>query len=119
MRSWRAWSLGTTREICRSHELVLLHGEATHLDLRIVGYRRLAVLGGHSDLKHTIFVLHHWSRVPIPIVEVANKESSEGIGRPFAVYDVAILLNVEAKLLIPLLTVNTSYCAYMYAILPL
>lgn len=68
-----------------------------YLDLGVVGNGGLAVVGGHRHLKDAKVVLGHGRRVAVPIVEVANQVCTQGVGSPFAVDDVAIGLDVEAK----------------------
>jgi hypothetical protein len=69
-----------------------------------VGNRRLAVLAWHGDFEDTKVVLGHGRRIAVPAVEVANEVSSQGIRGPLAVYDVAVGLDNEAKLLVTLKT---------------
>lgn len=67
-----------------------------------MGYRWLAIAGGDCDLPHAKLVLRHGGSIAVPVVEIADEEGAQGIGSPFAVHDVAILLDVEAVLLEPL-----------------
>jgi hypothetical protein len=72
-----------------------LHSESiqctfTHLDLRVVRDRRLAVSSRYGHLEHAKVVLCHWCRIAVPVVEVTDEVCSKGVRRPFAVYDVAI-----------------------------
>jgi hypothetical protein len=74
-----------------------------------VGNRRLPVLAWHCHFENTKVVLGHRRRVAVPAVEVANEVGSEGIWRPLAVYDVAVGLDVEAKLLVALETLLATF----------
>jgi hypothetical protein len=67
-----------------------------------VGDAGLAVFARHGHLEDAKVVLGHGCRIAVPVVEVANEECSHGVGRPLAVHDVAIWLDVEAVLLVPL-----------------
>jgi hypothetical protein len=69
-----------------------------------VGNRGLAILAWHSDFEDTKVVLGHGRRIAVPAVEVANEVCSQGIRCPLAVYNVAVGLDNEAKLLIALKT---------------
>ena len=73
-----------------------------YLQLRIMGDRWLPVLGRHDDLKDTELILGHGSGVAVPVVEVANQVCAQGIGRPLAVHNVAVVAHVEAVLFKPL-----------------
>lgn len=68
-----------------------------YLDLGVVGDGRLAVLVRDRDLEDTEVVLGHGRRIAVPVVEVANEVGPQGIGSPFAVYDIAIGLDIEAE----------------------
>jgi hypothetical protein len=67
-----------------------------------VGNRGLTVLSWHGDFEDTKVILGHGRRIAVPVIEVANEVCSQGIGSPFAVYDVAVGLDIEAKLLVAL-----------------
>jgi hypothetical protein len=64
-----------------------------------VGYRWLAIVGRYRDLEHAKLVLRHGSGITVPVVEVTDEEGAQGTGGPFAVHNVAIVLDVEAVLL--------------------
>jgi hypothetical protein len=67
-----------------------------------VGDAGLPVLARYGHLKDAKVVLGHRRRIAVPVVEVANEKCSHRVGRPLAVYDVAICLDVEAVLFVPL-----------------
>jgi hypothetical protein len=75
---------------------------ASDLDLGVVGNGGLAVFAGYRHFENAKVVLGHGCRIAIPVVEVANEVCSQSIGRPFAIYDVAIWLHIEAILLVAL-----------------
>ena len=70
-----------------------------YLDLGVVGDGRLAILVRDRHLEDTVVVLGHGRRIAVPIVEIANKVGTQGIGSPFTVYDIAIGLDNEAEFL--------------------
>jgi len=67
-----------------------------------MGDRWLAILPWHGHLPDAKMVLRHRGRIAVPVVEVADEVRPERVGRPFSVYNVAIVLDVEAILLEPL-----------------
>jgi len=67
-----------------------------------VGDGGLSILARHSDLEDTKVVLGHGRRIAVPIVEVTNEIGAQSIWGPLAVYDVAVGLDIEAKLLVAL-----------------
>ena len=69
----------------------------TYLDLGVVGNGGLTILAGYCHLEYTKVVLGHGGGVTVPAVEVANEVGSQGVRGPFAVYDVAIFLHVDAE----------------------
>ena len=104
IRSWRAWSLGTTREIlsCVSSYLGPSRFCQTHLELGVVRYRGLAVFARHGYFEDAELVLGHWCRIAVPVVEVTNQVCSQGVRRPLAVQNVAVGLDQEAEALVAL-----------------
>jgi hypothetical protein len=70
-----------------------------YLDLGVMGNRGLTVLARHRHLEDAKVVLGHGRRIAVPVVEVANEVCSHGVGRPLAVQDVAVGLDMEAILL--------------------
>lgn len=84
----------------------------TYLYLRIVGYCRLPIFPWYKHLEDTELVLRHGRSIPIPIVKVANEICSKSIGGPLSVYDVAVLLDVEAKSLETLAAVSLPFVTY-------
>jgi hypothetical protein len=64
-----------------------------------VGYRWLAILCRYGHLKNTISILCHGSSLTVPVVKVANEVCSKSIRSPFSIYNVAVVLDVEAQLL--------------------
>jgi hypothetical protein len=73
-----------------------------HLDLGVVGDGGLTVFGRHRHLEDAEAVLGHGRGIAVPAVKVADEECTHGIGRPLAVHDVAIGLDVEAVDLVAL-----------------
>jgi hypothetical protein len=71
-----------------------------------VGNRRLAIDGRDSDFKDAKLVLGHGSGIAVPVVEVADKVGAQSVGGPFAVDDIAVGLDVEAKVLVALVVVS-------------
>jgi hypothetical protein len=61
-----------------------------------MGYRWLAILCRYGHLEHTKSVFCHGSGLTVPVVEVANEVCPESIGSPFSIYNVAVVLDVEA-----------------------
>lgn len=74
----------------------------TNLDLRIMGYGWLAVLVRHRHFENAVLVLRHGVCISVPVIEVPDKVGPQGIGSPFAVYDIAIVQDMEAELLVAL-----------------
>jgi hypothetical protein len=71
-----------------------------YLELGVVGNCRLAVDARHGNFKDTVLVLLHGGSIAVPVVEVADKVGAQGVGGPFAVDDVAVVTDLEAKLLV-------------------
>lgn len=67
-----------------------------------MGNGRLPIYSGDSDFKHAEIILCHWCRITVPAVEVANEVCSEGVWGPFAVDNIAVGLDDEAKLFVAL-----------------
>lgn len=67
-----------------------------------MGNCRLAILARNGHFEDAKVILSHWRRIAVPVVEVADEVGAQGVRGPFAVDDVAIGLDVEAKLLITL-----------------
>ena len=64
-----------------------------------MGNGGLAVLVGHRHLKDAKVVLGHGRRLTVPVVEVANEVGTQGVWGPFAVYDIAIGLDIKTEFL--------------------
>jgi hypothetical protein len=71
-----------------------------YLELGVVGNCRLAIDARHGNLKDAVLVLLHGGSIAVPVVEVADKVGAQGVGGPFAVDDVAVVADLEAKLLV-------------------
>jgi len=81
---------------------MIVGSDERHLDFGVVGDGGLTVLARHRHLEDTKVVLGHGRRIAIPVIEVANEVCTQSKRCPFAVHDVAIGLDVEAKLLVAL-----------------
>lgn len=85
-----------------------------------MGNRRLSVSGWHGDFEDAELILRHWGGVTVPVVEVTDQVCAESIGRPFSVYNVAVVLYNEAEFLEPLRTAISRLVpkARMVVVLP-
>lgn len=74
----------------------------TYLDLGVVGNCGLAILCRDCNFEHTEVVLGHGRCVTVPAIEIADEVCSQCIWRPFAVYNITVVLDDEAELLVAL-----------------
>lgn len=96
----------------------------SNLDLGVMRNGGLAVLSRQGNLEDAELILLHLVRVAVPIVyrnsqcrsqrskigitltEVTNEVSSQCIGSPLAIHDIAIGLDIETENLVALMTVS-------------
>ena len=75
-----------------------------------MGYRRFSILPGHSNFENTKLVFCHWCCISVPVVEVADEVGSEGIGSPFAVDHIAVIVDDESEFFITLPFSGLALC---------
>lgn len=96
----------------------------SNLDLGVMRNGGLAVLSWQGNLEDAELILLHLVRVAVPVVcrisqcrsprsridtaltEVTNEVSSQCIGSPLAIHDIAIGLDIETENLVALMTVS-------------
>lgn len=57
----------------------------------------LPVLAGDCDLEYAKIVLVHGRSITVPIVEVTDEIGTQGVGGPLSVFDIAVVVDMEAE----------------------